>query len=104
MGIYKRGDVYWYKFMWRGTLIRESAKTGNDKTARKIEAGHRTRLAEGLVDIREKKSAPTLKDFLKNDFLPFAETRHVSKPLTLRYYKQGCDMLTRSALAGLRLD
>ena len=54
MSIYKRGGTYWYKFMWSGELIRESAKTRNDKTARKIEAGHRTRLAEGLVDIREK--------------------------------------------------
>ncbi|MGA2857368.1 MAG: site-specific integrase [Candidatus Sulfotelmatobacter sp.] len=104
MGIYKRGDTYWYKFMWRGELIRESAKTGNDKTARKIEAAHRTRLAEGLVDIREKKPAPTLKEFLKNDFLPFAESKHETKPLTLRYYKQGCDMLTESALGRLRLD
>src|SRR5215831_18487715 len=55
MSIYKRGDVYWYKFMWQGRLVRESTKQGNDKTARKMEAAHRTRLAEGPVGIREKK-------------------------------------------------
>jgi len=27
---YKRGKVYWYKFMWQGKLIRESTKQGND--------------------------------------------------------------------------
>jgi hypothetical protein len=27
MAIYKRGDTYWYKFMWNGRRIRESAKT-----------------------------------------------------------------------------
>jgi integrase len=102
--IYKRGKVYWYKFMWDGKLVRESAKTGNDKTARKIEAGHRTRLAEGLVDIREKQPAPLLRDFLKNDFLRFAETKHAGKPLTLRYYKQGTEMVTKTRLSGLRLD
>jgi integrase len=47
---------------------------------------------------------PTLKDFLKKDFLPFAETKHATKAMTLRYYKQGSDMLLKSAMAGLRLD
>jgi hypothetical protein len=28
---YKRGKVYWYKFVWQGKLIRESTKQGNDK-------------------------------------------------------------------------
>jgi integrase len=38
--------VYWYKFMWRGKLIRESTHQGNDKIARQMEAAHRTRLAD----------------------------------------------------------
>ena len=46
MSIYKRGDVYWYKFMWHGKLMRESTKQGNDKVARQMEAAHRTRLAK----------------------------------------------------------
>jgi integrase len=72
MSIYKRGDVYWYKFMWNGRSIRESTKQGNDKTARKMEAAHRTRLAEGLVGIREKKRT-TLAEFIKNRFEPWAK-------------------------------
>jgi integrase len=74
MSIYKRGSVYWYKFMWNGELIRESTKQGNDKTARKMEAAHRTRLAEGLVGIREKKRT-TLGEFIKNRFEPWAKGR-----------------------------
>jgi hypothetical protein len=46
MSIFKRGKVYWYKFMWHGELIRESTKQGNDRKARQIEAAHRTRLAK----------------------------------------------------------
>ena len=38
MSIYKRGDVYWYKFMWQGRMVRESTKQGNDKVARQMEA------------------------------------------------------------------
>lgn len=45
MSIYKRGNTYWYKFMWNGEVIRESTKQGNDRKARNIEAAHRTRLA-----------------------------------------------------------
>ena len=56
--IYKRGNVYWYKFMWNGQLVRESTKQGNDKVARQMEAAHRTSLAKGEVGIRERKPAP----------------------------------------------
>ena len=74
MSIYKRGDVYWYKFMWNGQVIRESTKQGNDKVARKMEAAHRTRLAEGLVGIREQKRT-TLGEFIKDRFEPWARGR-----------------------------
>ena len=104
MSIYKRGKVYWYKLMWNGQLIRESTKQCSDKVARQMEAAHRTALAKGEVGIREKKRAPTLRDFLKEDFQKYAQTRHANKPLTLRYYTQGSAMLLKSTLAGLRLD
>ena len=67
MGIYKRGEVYWYKFMWQGCMVRESSKQGNDKVARQMEAAHRTSLAKGEVGIREKKLVPTLAAFGKSD-------------------------------------
>jgi integrase len=102
--IYKRGKFYWYKFMWKGLLVRESTKQSNDKVARNMESAHRTSLAKGEVGIRERKAAPTLKEFLKQEFLPYVETRHAAKHNTLRYYADGSAMLTKSALAGLRLD
>src|SRR5260370_42212822 len=102
--IYKRGKFYWYKFMWKGSLIRESTKQSNDKIARNMESAHRTSLAKGEVGLREKKAAPTLKEFLKQDFLPYVETRHATKPNTLRYYSDGSAMLTKSELVGIRLD
>jgi integrase len=105
MSIYKRGDVYWYKFMWQGELIRESTKQPNDKQARKMEAAHRTALANGLVGIREKKLSPTLGDFLRKEFIPYVETKHANKPLTVRAYVGAANnMLGASSLAGLRLD
>ncbi len=102
--IYKRGKTWWYKFVWQGKLIRESTKQGNDKVARQLEAAHRTSLAKGELGIREKRPAPTLKEFVKQEFLPYAETTHVTKLRTLRYYKQGADMLHRSKIAALAID
>ena len=72
--IYKRGKVYWYKFMWNGELIRESTKQGNDKRARNMESAHRAALANGLVGIREKKVIPTLGEFCKNRLEPWAKS------------------------------
>jgi integrase len=90
--------------MWNGKMIRESTRQGNDKVARQMESAHRTALAKGEVGIREKKTPPTLIDFLRREFLPFAESKHVAKAATLRYYRTGSASLIASALGGMRLD
>jgi hypothetical protein len=62
----KRGScgVYWYRFMWRGQLIRKSTRQKNEVVARNMESAHRTSLAKGEVGIREKKAAPTVAEFI----------------------------------------
>ena len=80
MSIFKRGRTYWYKFQWKGELIRESTKQGNNKVARQMESPHRTALAKGEVGIREKKAAPTLAEFIKQDLLPFVQGNFAAKP------------------------
>ena len=104
MAIYKRGKIYWYKFMWNGELIRESTKQGNHNTARNMESAHRASLANGLVGIREKKQAPTLAEFLEKDFLPYVETHFASKPKTAAYYAYGAALLKEAEMGSLRLD
>jgi len=98
VSIYKRGDVYWYKFQWRGKLLRESSKQGSNKVARQMEAAHRTSLAKGVVGIREKQPAPTVGEFLQRRFLPYAEARHAATPNTLRYYRSGAKLLVKDAI------
>ena len=89
--IYKRGKIYWYKFMWNGTLVRESTKQGNDKVARQMESAHRTSLAKGEVGIREKKAAPTLREFINSRVDPWARaTFEKNSPGTyIRWYRSG---------------
>jgi hypothetical protein len=105
--IYKRGDVYWYKFMWLGKLIRESTKQGNDKVARQMEAAHRTSLAKGEVGIREKKPSTTLAEFIELRFEPWAKaTFEKSSPKTwLDWYRVGLRALRAyKPLAKCRLE
>jgi integrase len=103
MSIFKRGRIYWYHFLFNGKHIQESTKQGNPRVARNIESAHRTALAKGEVGFRERK-ALALGDFLKNEFLPFCESKFKkAKPRTLRYYSYGVTTLRQCDLASLDL-
>jgi integrase len=107
MSIYKRGSVYWYKFMWNGKLLRESTKQGNDKVARQMESAHRTSLAKGEVGLRDKKPSPTLAEFIENRFEPWARaTFEKASPKTwFDWYRVGLRAIKRYApLADTKLD
>jgi integrase len=102
--IYKRGSLYWYKFMWKGELVRESTKQKNDRVARQMEAAHRTALAKGEVGIREKRAAPTVAEFIAQRFEPWAEASTSAKTW-VDYYRPGIRVIVEyKPLAGLRLD
>ncbi len=106
MAIYKRGKVYWYKFMWQGRMIRESTRQGNDKIARQMEAAHRVSLAKGLVGIWDKKAAPPLAGFAQDRFLPWARaTFEQASPKSWAWYRVGVRALTSfKGLADRRLN
>lgn len=104
MSIYKRGKIYWYKFTFNGQAIRESTRQTNQHTARDMESAHRTSLAKGEVGIREKKTAPTLADFISLRFEPWAEASTSAKTW-LDYYRPGIRTIqSYKPLANLRLN
>jgi hypothetical protein len=104
VSIYKRGGVYWYKFMWQGKLVRESTKQGNDKVARQMEAAHRTSLAKDEVGIRDKTVVPTLIEFCEKRFEPWIEST-TAQTTWLDFYRVGLRAIKGyRALASLRLD
>jgi integrase len=72
MSIFKRGSVYWYHFLFNGEHIQKSTKQGNPRTARQIEAAHRTALAKGEIGITKKTPVPTLAEFIEDRFTPWA--------------------------------
>jgi len=104
MSIFKRGNTYWYHFLFNGEHIQKSTKQGNPRTARQIEAAHRTALAKGEVGIEERKAAPMFADVAKR-FIAHVEARHENKPQTVAFYAAKLNrLLEYPPIAGARLD
>jgi integrase len=105
MAVYKRGKIWWYKFNWNGETIRESTKQSNKRIAEQMEATHKTSLAKGEVGLRDRKLAPTLREFAEGDFLPFVRSTFAAKPKTQKYYEYGVkSLLAFEKIADCRLD
>ncbi len=104
-GASSSGNVWWYRFTWKGEAIRESTKQTNKRVAEQIEAAHKTSLAKGEVGIRDRVQVPTLKVFIETKFSPYIEARFLCKINTLDYYRAGIKNLNGFArLANCRLD
>lgn len=105
MAVYKRGRVWWYKFVWNGEQVRESTKQGNKRTAEQMEAADKASRAKGEVGIREKKPVPSLEKFMEADFLPFVRTTKAAKPNTVRFHENSvANLRAYPKLGGLPLD
>jgi hypothetical protein len=104
MSIFKRGKVYWFHFLFNGEHVQRSTKQGNPRTARQMEAAHRTTLAKGEVGIVERKAVPELKAFATR-FAGFIEVNNGNKPETVRFYLGKLDrLLAFQPLASEGLD
>ena len=105
MSLYKRGDVWWYEFVFSGERVRESTKQGNKRTAEQMEAAARTKLAKEGVGIKEPAKAPTLAEYAKTSFLPHVEVHKAAKANTLAFYRNSVrNLLAFEKLANSRLD
>jgi integrase len=90
VSVYKRGEVYWYKFRFEGQVIRESAKTASKSVARDAERARRRELELGINGLvkRERPLFPlAAKDWLA--------TKEALTPLGLRYYREYTARLSR---------
>ncbi len=104
MAVYKRGDTYWYEFVFNGERVRDSTKQGNKRVAELIEAAAKTQLAKGEVGIADRPTVPTFEEFAPR-FSAAIETQCASKPATVTFYqKQLRRLLEYTPLPGLRLD
>src|SRR5215469_8019087 len=91
MSVYKRGETYWFKFLFQGQLIRESAKTNSKTVAREAERARRRELELGYNRIAKRERVPLFA-------LPAKEwlaSKGALTPLGRAYYEQYSRKLDR---------
>ena len=91
MAIFKRGEVYYFEFVFGGRRYCRSTKVKNQRVASEIERAYRTSLARGDVGVVERKKIPTFQEFSKA-FMDAIPVRSAEKPATVGFY---ADRITR---------
>jgi len=107
MGVYKRkgSRFFFVKFRWEGRVIRKSTRALSAKVARSIENRIKSEMARGNWGLLAKRQPiPTLGEFIRTDFVPFADTQYGAKPNTHSYYSYGARDLLACDFAKLPLD
>lgn len=101
MALYKRGQVYHYRFRINGRRYRGSTKKTTVTAARRIEALAMARAEErGGVLLRR---SPVLREFSKR-FLEWVQDQSTLKQKSKDYYANGWRLLADTDMAGMRLD
>jgi integrase len=100
MSLYRRGDVWWYKFRFAGQVVRESSKSESKTIARDAERSRRRELEESWNQIKRRK-LPPLFSVASTDWL---KTRTGIAPSTERSYRLAISQLTRNFAKQLLCD
>ena len=80
MSVYKRGDVYWYRFMFRGMQVHKTSKSKTKSVAERLEREHRQRLELNQLDLKPiekpKQFSTAADDYLKEHKPHWAPKTH----------------------------
>jgi hypothetical protein len=110
MSVYKRGQTYWYKFLFQGQLIRDSAKTNSKTVAREAERARRRELELAVNRIPKRDRTPLFgiaaREWLasKNTLAPNSLERfqHHVVTLTVEFGQRLICDITADDVLGLR--
>jgi len=91
MSVYKRGETYWFKFLFQGQLIRDSAKTNSKTVAREAERARRRDLELGYNRISKRERLPLFALATKE----WLASKSALTPLGRVYYEQYSRKLVR---------
>jgi integrase len=91
MSVYKRGDVWWYKFHFAGQEIRESSKSESKMMAKDAERARRRQLEESFNSIKPRKVSPNFSVASSN----WLNMRTSIAPATERSYKLAISQLLK---------
>ena len=88
MSIFKRGNVYWFHFIFDGRHYQQSTKQGSKTVARQIEASVRSDLAKGMVGIKKQQAVPTFEAFKPRVMEEIRKLHEADHPRTIEFYEQ----------------
>jgi integrase len=105
MALYRRGGVWWYEFVWRGTRVRRSTGLANRRDAAALEREYRLELSRGSVGLEPRKPLPTLAEYAQSFIDRVSQEKRETRPETVRYYAEKLARLLEYApLRNARLD
>jgi integrase len=103
--VYKRGKYYSFKFQWKGKMLYFSTGQSDARVATNLESKKRTELAENRGGVRRRKNAPTLRAYLDDAIIPWAQAQFVAVPKSLKWYRNEARVLCEyKPLADAPLD
>jgi integrase len=91
VSLYKRGDVWWYKFHFAGQEIRESSKSESKTLAKDAERARRRQPEESFNSIKPRKISPSFSIASTN----WLSTRTSIAPATERSYQLAISQLLK---------
>ncbi len=104
MSLYKRGQVYWYEFEFRGIRHRGSTYLRNERKAEQFENKIRTDLALDLVGLTVLKPGPPFEKYAQQ-FREFIRVENAKHPRTVGFYEEKLNrLLEYKPLADCRLN
>ncbi len=100
---HKRSKFFTADFTLNGRRYRKSTKQTTRGKALEV-AGELLRQAQSGQAPDLKGQVPTLREFVKNQFLPLNAASGKIKPKTKEYYVEGWHQLENQSIASMRLD
>ncbi len=105
MAVYKRGRVWWYKFTWNGTPIRESTKQTQQADRRTDRSGAPDSPCQGRSGHTRQEASTDAEGLCGKRFLAVRAVNFCGEAKTLAYYENGVNrLLAFERLASGRLD
>jgi integrase len=102
MSLYQIKGVFYFRYMWKGEVIRRSTHLRNRRDAESMERADRTARVKGELCLGEKPVAPSLEQFIEERVRPYSLSQ---KKTTARWFRDGMNpLLTYKPLATSRLD
>lgn len=92
MSVYRRGNVWWYRFEFEGRRIQESSGLTNKEAARTTETKRKNDLREGRAGIRRNAPPPKFESAVE-DFKTWSKVHH--RPKTQELHELNCNTLLR---------